>query len=118
MSVVNPISKPCAKPVSASSCLCIFSISSLMPALSKAIGFLSVEAPIVMGRAGTLSLASPRKGGLCLANRKSGLAFFFDVIFFHGRRIIHDFSQKYRGHDKTAHKAIDRPKKRIKGFFE
>ena len=118
MSAITAIINPCARPVTASNCFCILSISSLMPALSKTIGFLSVEAPIVMGRAGTLSLASPRKGGLCLANRKSGLAFFFDVIFFHGRRIIHDFSQKYRGHDKTAHKAIDRPKKRIKGFFE
>lgn len=118
MSVVNPISKPCAKPVSASNCFCILSISSLMPALSKTIGFLSVEAPIVMGRAGTFSLASPRKGGLCLANRKSGLAFFFDVIFFHGGELFPAPPKKTRGPDETAHSGYKAAKKNDKRFFE
>lgn len=89
-----------------------------MPALSKTIGFLSVEAPIVMGRAGTLSLASPRKGGLCLANRKSGLAFFFDVIFFHGGELLLSLPKKYCGCDKAAHSGYKAAKKNDKRFFE
>jgi hypothetical protein len=118
MSAVTAISRPAMQPLVVSSSLRNSSISSLMSALSKSIGFLSVEAPIVMGRAGTLSLASPGKGGLCLANRKSGLAFFFDVIFFHGGELFPAPPKKTRGPDETAHSGYKAAKKNDKRFFE